>query len=97
MHEQVMKETNDALKKVDSEVSRDSDRAMTRFFLTLKLRSMRRKLVDYLIKHVIKPFGIPRGSEKQGGQHQNSNSPVLWPVDFVTAIVVDGKVRYQHH
>ena len=28
-----------------------------------------------------------------GGQHQGSNSPVLWPVDFVTAIVVDGKVR----
>ena len=53
---------------------------------------MRRKLVDYLVKHVIKPFGIPRGSEKQGGQHQNTNSPVLWPVDFVTALVVDGKV-----
>jgi hypothetical protein len=28
---------------------------------------MSRKLVDYLVKHVIKPFGIPKGSEKQGG------------------------------
>ena len=28
-----------------------------------------------------------------GGQHQgNSNSPVSWPVDFVTAMVIDGKV-----
>lgn len=27
-----------------------------------------------------------------GGQHQGSNSPVTWPVDFVTAMVVDGKV-----
>lgn len=27
-----------------------------------------------------------------GGQHQGSNSPVYWPVDFVTAMVVDGKV-----
>ncbi len=48
--------------------------------------------MDYLVKHVIKPFGIPRGSEKQGGQHQGSNSPVTWPVDFVTAMVIDGKV-----
>ena len=66
----VMKETNDALKASDDDQQRTSQTAMDRFFLTLKMRSMRRKLVDYLVKHVIKPFGIPRGSEKQGEQHQ---------------------------
>lgn len=45
---------------------RNPQQALDRLFCTLKLRTMRRKLVDYLVKHVIKPFGIPRGSEKQG-------------------------------
>lgn len=40
--------------------------SMHHFRCSLKMRVMRRKLVDYLIKHVIKPFGVPRGSEKQG-------------------------------
>lgn len=40
--------------------------SMHHFRCTLKMRVMRRKLVDFLVKHVIKPFGIPRGSEKQG-------------------------------
>ena len=31
-------------------------------------------------------------TQKTGGQHQGSNSPVTWPVDFVTAMVIDGKV-----
>jgi hypothetical protein len=39
-------------------------------------REHRRKLVDYLVKNVIKPFGVPRGSEKQGGQHQVSSPPL---------------------
>jgi hypothetical protein len=73
---------------------RSPQEALDRLFCTLKLRTMRRKLVDYLIKHVIKPFGIPKGSEKQGGQHQGSNSPVTWPVDFVTAMLIDGKVGF---
>jgi hypothetical protein len=34
-------------------------------------------------------FSAPK---KTGGQHQGSNSPVTWPVDFVTAMVIDGKV-----
>lgn len=76
----------------DEKTKRSPQEALRRLYLILKMRAMRRKLVDYLIKHVIKPFGIPRGSEKQGGQHQGSNSPVTWPVDFVTAMVVDGKV-----
>lgn len=36
----------------------------------IQMRILRRRLVDYLVKNVIKPFGVPRGSEKQGGQHQ---------------------------
>ena len=46
---------------------RSAQEALERLFCTLKMRTMRRKLVDYLVKHVIKPFGIPKGSEKQGG------------------------------
>ena len=76
----------------DNMEKRTAEKSMMRFYLTLKMRTLRRELVDYLVKHVIKPFGIPRGSEKQGGQHQGSNAPVLWPVDFVTAMVIDGKV-----
>jgi hypothetical protein len=48
------------------QTKRTPQQALDRLFCTLKLRTMRRKLVDYLVKHVIKPFGIPRGSEKQG-------------------------------
>ncbi len=50
----------------DDKKSRAPEEALTRFYNTLKMRTLRRKLVDYLVKHVIKPFGIPRGSEKQG-------------------------------
>lgn len=63
---QEMKQTMEELEKIDSESTRDSVKAMERFTYILKMRTMRRKLVDYLVKHVIKPFGIPRGSEKQG-------------------------------
>jgi hypothetical protein len=80
------------LQELSSKKLRTAQEALDRLYCTLKLRHMRRILVDYLVKHVIKPFGIPRGSEKQGGQHQGSNAPVYWPVDFVTAMVVDGKV-----
>ena len=38
--------------------------------------SQRKELVTYLVQNVIKPFGVPRGSERQGGQHQGLNSPV---------------------
>lgn len=59
----------------------------------LKMRDYRRMLAEYLIKHVITPFGVPRGSDKQGGQHQasNGNRSVTWPVDFVTSLLIDGK------
>jgi hypothetical protein len=36
----------------------------------LEMRHHRRRLAEYIIKNIITPFGIPRGSEKQGGQHQ---------------------------
>ena len=61
-----------ATQKLLVEISGSNDKvrtpavALKRLYLTLKLRVMRRKLVDYLMKNVIKPFGIPRGSEKQG-------------------------------
>ncbi len=63
-----MLETQNQLSKLSppDKKSRDSKEALARLYFTLKLRVMRRKLVDYLVKHVIKPFGIPRGSEKQG-------------------------------
>ena len=50
----------------DDKKRRTPKEALYRLYNTLKMRTLRRKLVDYLIKHVIKPFGIPRGSEKQG-------------------------------
>lgn len=57
------------------------------------LNAWRRMLVDYLVKNIIRPFGVPSGSEKQGGQHQGSNAPITWPVDFVTTLTIDGLVR----
>ena len=47
----------------------------------------------YIIRELITPFGICRGSEKQGGQHEASNGPATWPVNFVTTLVIDGKDR----
>jgi hypothetical protein len=50
-------------------------------------------IAHHIIKNVITPFGVPRGSEKQGGQHQGLvNKSVTWPVDLVTSMVVDGRV-----
>lgn len=57
------------------------------------LRECRKRVSEYLIKEVIRPFGVPRGSEKQGGQHQGLvNKSVTWPVDLVTSVLIDGKV-----
>ena len=58
----------------------------------IQLAEFRRILVDYLVKNVIRPFGVPLGSERQGGQHQGSSSAITWPVDFVTTMTVDGLV-----
>jgi hypothetical protein len=47
----------------------------------------------YIVRELIKPFGVVRGSEKQGGLHEMTNSPVTWPVNFVGTLVIDGKER----
>lgn len=60
----------------DMKTKRTPQQSMNRFYYTLKMRTLRRKLVDYLVKHVIKPFGIPRGSEKQG--ERLSLHPIKW-------------------
>lgn len=65
-------------------------------YLTLSyyaiIRECRKIIAEHLIKNVIRPFGVAKGSEKQGGQHQGLvNRSVTWPVDYVTTLVIDGK------
>ena len=45
------------------------------------------------IQEVARPFGVAHGSEKQGGQHQGSEAPVTYPVDFVTTLGVGGRME----
>lgn len=45
------------------------------------------------IQEVARPFGIAIGSEKQGGQHEGGNTPVTYPVNFVTSLLIDGRVE----
>lgn len=47
--------------------------------------------VIHVIRHCIRPFGITRGSEKQGGQDEATISPATWPVSFVVSVTLDGK------
>jgi hypothetical protein len=47
--------------------------------------------VIHVIRHCIRPFGITRGSEKQGGQDEATLSAATWPVNFVASLTVDGK------
>ena len=49
--------------------------------------------IVYIVRELITPFGVVRGSEKQGGQHEMTNAPVTWPVNFVGTLVIDGKER----
>jgi hypothetical protein len=39
--------------------------------------------LKHIVRHLIRPFGIAHGSEKQGGQHEGGMSPVTWPVNLV--------------
>ena len=53
-----------------------------------------RVTLDHLIRIMrdcIRPFGIVRGSEKQGGQNEGTLSPATWPVAFVVSVTIDGK------
>jgi hypothetical protein len=47
--------------------------------------------IKHIVRHLIRPFGIAHGSEKQGGQHEGSMSPVTWPVNLVISLTLDGK------
>lgn len=47
--------------------------------------------IVHIVQNCIRPFGIMRGSEKQGGQDEVGSSPSTWPVPFVGTMVVDGK------
>jgi len=56
----------------------------------------------HIVRHLIRPFGIVRGSEKQGGQDEVGLAAATWPVNFVCTMVVDGKERnvvnmWHHH
>lgn len=69
----------------DLDKKRFSDtRYQTRQFITLKD-------IIHIVQNLITPFGVVRGSEKQGGTHELSNSPATWPVNFVGTLVIDGK------
>ena len=45
----------------------------------------------HFVKKCVRPFGIVRGSEKQGGQSEMTNSPATWPVPAIATLVIDGK------
>lgn len=47
--------------------------------------------IVHVVKQCIRPFGVARGSEKQGGQNEVGTSPATWPVCFVMSITLDGK------
>ena len=57
--------------------------------------------IVHIVQKRICPFGIVRGSEKQGGQNEMGYSAATWPVGFIAAMVIDGKDRnlnnYWHH
>lgn len=47
--------------------------------------------LKHIVRHLVKPFGVAHGSEKQGGQHEGTMSSVQWPVSFVISLILDGK------
>lgn len=47
--------------------------------------------VIHVVRNCIRPFGVVRGSEKQGGQDEATISPATWPVSFVASLTIDGK------
>lgn len=49
--------------------------------------------IRYIVRELIRPFGVIRGSEKQGGQDETGLASATWPVNFVANIVLDGKDR----
>lgn len=47
------------------------------------------KVVTTII-FLVTPFGVCAGSEKQGGMHEVGLSPVMWTVNHVTSMNIDG-------
>ena len=47
--------------------------------------------VVFVVKNCIRPFGVVRGSEKQGGQNESTLSAATWPVSFIVSVTIDGK------
>ena len=80
------------LAKLQASSEKDKNISQKKLIMMCIIRRLRKELVEHLIKDVIRPFGVPTGSERQGGQHQGSNSAITWPVDFVTTLTIDGLV-----
>ena len=51
----------------------------------------------HIVHRLITPFGIVRGSEKQGGQDETGLGAATWPVPFITSMSIDGKERDVAH
>jgi hypothetical protein len=47
----------------------------------------------YTVEHLFKPHGVCAGSEKQGGQHEETWAPVTAAVNYTTTMTVDGQNR----
>jgi hypothetical protein len=47
--------------------------------------------IVHVIRNCIRPFGITRGSEKQGGQDEATLGAATWPVSFIVSLTIDGK------
>ena len=45
----------------------------------------------HFVRNCVRPFGVVRGSEKQGGQSEMTDSPATWPVPAIVTLVIDGK------
>ena len=56
-----------------------------------KIRPIMFSDLIHFVRKCVRPFGIVRGSEKQGGQNEMTNSPATWPVPAVATLVIDGK------
>ena len=57
--------------------------------------------IVHIVRHCIKPFGVVRGSERQGGQHEMSAGAATWTTSAIATLVIDGKeanvVNIWHH
>jgi hypothetical protein len=47
--------------------------------------------IVHIVQHCVRPFGVARGSEKQGGQNEVGMGPSTWPVGAMLSITLDGK------